>query len=223
MDAKQIIRLFLRRWWLFALFAVIIGSITFYMNYYVMVPVYQATATVFVNDKTQHSTQYGIAYDQVLVNQMLIADYTEIIYSRTIGQAVIDDLGLEDMEPEDIIRMISVSTRNETRVMEFSAASTDPEFAMDVANSLASVFSARAEDLMNVPHVNIIDPAELPEYPVAPRKARNTALSVFAAVVLAAGVILASEYFDNTIKTAEDVENRLGLTVLATIPELKMK
>ena len=67
------------------------------------------------------------------------------------------------------------------------------------------------------------DPAELPEYPVAPRKARNTALSVFAAVVLAAGVILASEYFDNTIKTAEDVENRLGLTVLATIPELKMK
>ncbi|MGE5613696.1 MAG: YveK family protein [Bacillota bacterium] len=223
MDARQIIRLFLRRWWVFVLFAVIIGSITYYLNYYVMVPVYEATATVLVNDKTQHSAEYGIAYDQVVVNQLLIADYTELIYSRTIGQAVIDDLKLEGMEPEDITRMISVNTKNQTRVMELTATSTDPEFAMRVANSLANVFAAKTEELMNVPHVNLIDPAELPEYPTKPRKAINTMISIFMSIMLAAGVVLAVEYFDNTIKTAEDVENRLGLTVLATIPELKMK
>jgi capsular polysaccharide biosynthesis protein len=223
MDARQIIKLFLRRWWVFALFAIIIGSITFYYNYFVAIPVYQATATVLINDKTQHSPQYGIAYDQVLVNQMLIADYTELVHSRSIGQAVIDDLKLEGWEPEHITGMISVSSRNETRLMELTATSYDPEFAMKVANSLANVFASKTTELMNVEHVNIIDPAELPEYPVAPRKARNTAISLFAAIVLAAGIVLAVEYFDATIKTAEDVENRLGLTVLATIPELKMK
>ncbi|MGI6669077.1 MAG: YveK family protein [Acetivibrionales bacterium] len=223
MDVRQIVRLFLRRWWVFALFAAIIGSIACYMNYFVMVPVYQATATVLLNDKNRHTPEYGIAYDQVVVNQLLIAEYTEIIYSRSIGQAIIDDLKLEGIKPEYITGMISVGTKNETRVMELSAISPDPELAMKVANSLAKVFAAKAEELMNIPHVNIIDAAELPEYPVAPRKARNTVISVFAAIVLAAGVILTVEYLDNTIKTAEDAENRLKLTVLATIPELKMK
>lgn len=223
MDIKQILKLVLRRWWLFVAFAAIAGGISFYMNFFVLVPVYEATTTVFVNDKNQNSTQYGIAYDQILVNQMLIADYTEIINSRVIGQAVIDDLKLKDMTPDDIIGMITVSSRNETRIMALTATSTDPELAMKVANSLANVFSIKAKDLMNVPNVNIVDLAELPEYPVAPTKARNMAMAVFVALALAAGIVIAIEFLDNTIKTSEDVENRLSLTVLGTIPEFKMK
>jgi capsular polysaccharide biosynthesis protein len=49
------------------------------------------------------------------------------------------------------------------------------------------------------------------------------ALAVFAAMALAGGIILAIEYLDNTIKSSEDVENRLGLTVLGTIPEFRIK
>lgn len=223
MDAKQIIKLFLRRWWLFVTLAVIAGTATFYINFYVLAPVYEATATVFVNDKSQNSTQYGIAYDQVLVNQMLIADYAEIISSRTIGKAVVEDLGTDELTPEDVLGMITVTSRNNTRIMELTATSTDPELAMRVANSLSNVFSLKAKDLMNVPNVNIIDPAELPEFPIGPHGIRNTFLAVFAAMLLAAGIILVIEYLDNTIKTPEDVENRLGLTVLGTIPEFRMR
>ena len=223
MDAKQIIKLFLRRWWLFVTLAIIAGCITFYVNYFVLVPVYQATATVFVNDKSQNSTQFGIAYDQVLVNKMLIADYSEIIYSRTIGKAVVEALGTDELTPEDVIGMIGVTSRNDTRLMELTATSPDPELAVKVANTLADVFSEKARDLMNVPNVNIIDPAELPEYPVGPNGVRNTVLAVFVALLLAAGIVLAVEYLDNTVKTSDDVENRLGLTVLGTIPEFRIR
>lgn len=223
MDIKQIIKLILRRWWLFAAFAAIAGGIAFYMNYYVLKPVYMATTSIFVNDKDRNNSEFGIAYDQILVNTYLIADYTELMKSRTIAQAVIDDLQLKDFSAGMIGGMISVSSKNETRIMEVTVTDTDPEMTMKVANSVAKVFSKEAVKLMNVLNVNIIDPAELPEYPVGPNKSRNMALAVFAALALAGGIVLAIEYLDNTIKSSEDVENRLGLTVLGTIPEFRIK
>lgn len=223
MDIKQIIKLALRRWWLFVAFAAIAGGITYYMNFYVFEPVYAANASIFVNDKDPENAQYGIAYDQILANTQLTADYAELMKSRTISQAVIDDLQLKDFTVDMIGGMISVSPKNETRILEITVTDTDPEMTMKVANSVAKVFSQKAVELMNVVNVNIIDTAELPKQPVGPNKVRNTALAVIAALAFAAGIVLAIEYLDNTIKNAEDVENRLGLTVLGTIPEFRIK
>lgn len=223
MDIKQITRLVLRRWWLFVAFAAIAGGISFYMNYYVYEPVYAAKTSIFVNDKERNNSQYGIAYDQLMVSTQLIADYAELMTSRTISQAVIDDLKLKDYTADMIRGMVSVSAKNETRIIEITVIGTDPEMTMKVANSVARVFSKKAVDLMNVSNVNIVDPAELPKSPVGPRKLRNTALAVLVALVFAAGIVIAIEYLDNTIKNSEDVENRLGLTVLGTIPEFRIK
>lgn len=223
MDIKQAFRLFLRRWWLFAVSAAIMGGITFYVNFFLLAPIYEANASIYVNSKEFNTTDYGIAYDQVLVNTQLIADYTELMKSRTVAEAVVDDLGLTGMTSKDIIHMVSVSSKNGTRIMEITATSSDPVLAMNVANSLAVIFSKKAVELMSISNVNIIDPAKRPENPIGPKKAANIVMSVFIAFVIAAGLAIAFEYFDNTIKTSEDVENRLGLTVLGTIPDLKMK
>jgi capsular polysaccharide biosynthesis protein len=107
--------------------------------------------------------------------------------------------------------------------MQVSVRDPDPVLAMRIANSTAKVFSQKAVELMNIPNVNIIDHAILPENPVTPTKMRNMAVSVFAALMLAAAVVFGIEFLDNTIKSEEDVEKRLGLTVLGTIPDLNMK
>lgn len=223
MNVKQIIKLLLHRWWLFVLFAAIGGGASFYVSYYVLEPVYVANTSIFVNDKNLDNSEYGIAYDQILVNTQLIADYTELMKSRSIAKAVIDDLGLKDVSVDMIRGMISVSSRNGTRIIEISVKSNDPETAVKISDSVAKVFSRKAVELMNVLNVNIVDPAELPESPLEPGRLRNIALAVCAALVLAMGVILAAEYLDNTIKSSEDVEERLGLTVLGIIPEFRMK
>lgn len=222
-NIKQIIDLVLRRWWLFVVFAIIAGLASFYMNFFVFVPVYEASTTIFVNNKDQNSNEYGIAYDQLMVNMVLIADYAELINSRSICEAVIEDLKLENYSAEMLSSMISVSSVNDTHLMQISVLDPDPELAMNVANSVAKVFSEKAVELMNIPNVNIIDRAVLPEYPVAPTKMRNIAAAVFAAIALAAGVVFGIEFRDNTIKSEDDVEKRLGLTVLGTIPDLNIK
>jgi capsular polysaccharide biosynthesis protein len=43
-------------------------------------------------------------------------------------------------------------------------------------------------------------------------------MSIVAGLVLALGVALGVEYFDNTLRTPDDVERYLGLPVVAIIP-----
>ena len=67
-------------------------------------------------------------------------------------------------------------------------------------------------------NVRIIEEATPPVVPVRPRKARNVAFSIAAGLVLAFGVAFALEYLDTTVKTPDDVERYLGLSVIGIVP-----
>jgi uncharacterized protein involved in exopolysaccharide biosynthesis len=67
-------------------------------------------------------------------------------------------------------------------------------------------------------NVRIIEAATPPTVPIRPRKARNMALSIVAGLVLAFGVAFALERLDTTVKTPDDVERYLGLSVIGVVP-----
>ena len=67
-------------------------------------------------------------------------------------------------------------------------------------------------------NVRIIEDATPPPAPIRPRKAWNLALSIVAGLVLAFGVAFGLEYLDTTVKTPDDVERYLGLSVIGIVP-----
>ena len=67
-------------------------------------------------------------------------------------------------------------------------------------------------------NVRIIEDATAPTVPILPRKTRNLVLSLVAGLVLAFGVAFALEYLDTTVKTPDDVERYLGLSVIGVVP-----
>lgn len=67
-------------------------------------------------------------------------------------------------------------------------------------------------------NVRIIEAAMPGTVPIRPRKARNVALSIVAGLVLAFGVAFALERLDTTVKTPDDVERYLGLSVIGVVP-----
>jgi len=71
--------------------------------------------------------------------------------------------------------------------------------------------------------IRFVDRASYPYEPVRPKKLLIVVLAFFAA--LFGGVMLAFllEYLDMTIKTPEDVENKLGVPMLGLIPHYKIK
>ena len=67
-------------------------------------------------------------------------------------------------------------------------------------------------------NVRIVQDASAPRAPVRPRKAWNLGLSIVIGLLLALGVAFGLDYLDSTVKTPEDVERYLGLSVIGIVP-----
>lgn len=70
-------------------------------------------------------------------------------------------------------------------------------------------------------NVDIVEEAGVPRVPVRPDKARMMLTSLLLALAAAVGAAFAREYFDHTIRNPDDLEARLGLSVLGFVPRLK--
>lgn len=70
-------------------------------------------------------------------------------------------------------------------------------------------------------NISIVDRA-LNGYKFKPSLTRNLALGLLAGLMLGVLLALAFEYLDDTLKSPEDVEKQLGLSVLGVIPLLKL-
>jgi polysaccharide biosynthesis transport protein len=67
----------------------------------------------------------------------------------------------------------------------------------------------------------IVQQAEVPRAPVSPNKVRDGVLAVFAGLVLGVGFAFLRERLDDTVKTRQELEKRLGAPVIAVIPKIR--
>ncbi len=66
----------------------------------------------------------------------------------------------------------------------------------------------------------VIDAAKTPRLPIKPNKKKNLALGLILGLMLGIGLVFLLDYMDQTIKTAEDVRDKLGLNVFGIIPRI---
>ena len=76
-----------------------------------------------------------------------------------------------------------------------------------------------ALDKREVSNVSVVQPAVKPFEPIRPKRTRNIALGAMLGILAGIALAFLSDYFDDSIKTDSDVSKRLGLPVLASIPE----
>ena len=69
-------------------------------------------------------------------------------------------------------------------------------------------------------NISIIDEGAVPEEPVSPKKKLNLILALLMGVFGGVGLCFVFEYFDNTIKGPEDLEETAGVPSLGIIPYL---
>jgi capsular exopolysaccharide synthesis family protein len=70
-------------------------------------------------------------------------------------------------------------------------------------------------------NIRIIDRAEVPKSPLAPTGRRTWLMSFAVGLVLAIGVAFGLDYMNDTIKTPEDVSQRLKLPFLGLVPSVR--
>lgn len=67
-------------------------------------------------------------------------------------------------------------------------------------------------------NIRVVEEARPPRAPVKPTKMLNLALSIVIGLTVGIGIAFAIEYFDTTVKSPDEVERYLGLSVIGTVP-----
>lgn len=177
-------------------------------------PLYQSETSLYV---ISDSEKEKLTNSDLAKNTLLTQDYAELIKSRTVMNQVVKVNHLE-MTPEQLAGIITIDVKNGTRVINIKVTNNDPEMAKQLADSVREEGSAQIKQVMDAAAVKVVDPANLPLRPSSPNVKRN----VLAAAVLGCFAVIAylivKHLMDDTIKSSEDVERYLGLSVLGTIP-----
>jgi polysaccharide biosynthesis transport protein len=69
-------------------------------------------------------------------------------------------------------------------------------------------------------NIRVVDAAEIPKSPVKPKKAQNVLLGLIVGLALGVGLAFFLEYLDNTVKTPDDIRERLKLPYLGPVPAI---
>jgi len=77
---------------------------------------------------------------------------------------------------------------------------------------------ARIAKESTISNLDIVDPANLPEWPIKPNIPQNLLLGLIGGLALGIGLAFFQEYLDDTIKDPDQAKRATGICLLATIP-----
>lgn len=189
----------------------ILGSI---YGFLIQKPMYQSYTTVILGSST--TTSSGITQNDVTLNKNLVSTYAEIVKSKRVLNQVIDELEL-DIDYETLAKEISVSSVNETEIIKITVSDKDAVRAKNVANVTASSFAKEVIDLYKMNNVNILDEATTAISPYNINVIKQLVIYILVGVILGAGIAFVIFYFDRTIKSVAQVEQRIKLPILGSV------
>ncbi len=201
---------------------VLIGTVgSIYYNENVQVPMYKSQTSLVLTRSSNSSSTSSLQTD-ISLNKNLVSTYREIIKSRRILSKVIENLSL-DMTEKELSKMISVTSANDTELIIISVAHEQSRVARNIANEIAKVFKQEITSIYNIENISIVDEAVEALEPYNVNIVKQYIMGIGAGFVLASMIITICFYFDDSIKKPEDIEEKVGLNVLATVPKYKKK
>lgn len=213
-DVFELLRYLKKKILIILAITLVCASVSFLATKFLSTPVYTATTRMYVLNRASEAT---VVYSDFQTSTLLLNDYKELITGRNVTSEVISQLGLP-MSAGQLSGMIQVSSPTSTRVLDISVTDTNPQRAADIANAVREVAADQIQSIMDVDAVKDVFEAVVPGGPSGPDVTRNTSLAALAGLVVAIGIFMVIFLLDDTIRTEEDVEHYLGLSVLGVIP-----
>ena len=189
--------------------ATIVGNIT----YFFIDPTYSATSTVYLLPRESES----LSQTEMQIGTQMTSDAAKLAKSKSVIEPVLKELRL-NIDYEEMVHIISVDNPTDTRLIEITANSDDPQLAADISNSMANSLCEQVATIMQTDRPTIAEKATAPDKPSAPSMTKNIILAALFGLFASVAIIVINFIRDDTIKTQEDVQKYLHLNTLASIP-----
>ena len=204
---------------LIILIAIILMTLVFMYDKSIKKPMYTTYTTIVLvkGDNTSITgNSEAISQSDILLNQNLVSTYSQIINSKLILKQVIKNLDL-DYTVKGLSRNIKVEALEDTEILKISVSDLNPEKAANIANEIAKVFSLEIKKIYKINNVSVIDDAQV-SYDVSNNTLkRDLALALLVSVFGMSSIIFIKFYFDDTIKYNENLEQEIGMPIIAKV------
>lgn len=220
-DLLHILKTLWRRAWIIILSGILAAAIGFSISSFVIEPKYSSSVMLYVNNSSFSlgNTSFSISSSEISAAQSLVKTYSVLLENRTTLERVIEKADV-DYKYEELLKMITASSANETEVMQVTVTSKDPYEASKIANSIAEVLPVRISEIIDGASMEVVDSAVPELEKVSPSITKFTAIS-FVLGVLLSGIILAiAAMLDDTVHDEEYVLQTYDYPILAKIPNL---
>ena len=202
-----------QNWVVMTVSSLLLASIVFFYTSVFVTPKYQSTSELYVLSKSTSIT----AFSDIQIGTYLTRDYVEVVSDRPVLDKVIENLKL-DITYKQLGRMISVTNPQNTRIIEITVTDSDPKRAKEIADEMADVSSAFIAEKMDQQSPNVLHYSYSDGGIVSPNIGKSTILGAVVGFSLAMIILILKYLLSDTIMSADDVERKLGLSVLGMIP-----
>lgn len=213
-DLVELFYVLWRHVWLILSVGLFCALSCFALSRFVIAPTYKSTTKIYILNKSDNTS---VTYSDVQLGTQLTKDYAELINSRYVLEAVIQELGL-DIEYKDLLKKIDVATPSDTRIVSITVEDQDPVQAMNIANSVRENASTHIQNVMDIDAVNVAETANMPTEKAFPSCSKWALIGGLLGGLIVSVIVLIRYLMDDTIKSSDDIEKYLGLSTLALIP-----
>ena len=222
MQLQDYARVLLKRGWIIVVIA-LIGAGSAYGFSKLQTPIYRSTVTL--SARPARPSDYG----QSLAIKNLLRNYVQQMQSPSIAQPVIDKLQL-DMNADKFASRFNFNADESTLLITIEARYPQiPDVSAKMAQTLADIFvSVHNQENLQIDQqdrilISILRNATSPDI-FSPKTSINVLAGAILGALIGLIIVFALEWLDSDIvRTTEDVERVIGVTVLGAIPTIDAK
>ncbi len=212
-DLRELLFALLMHWKSIIASAILAALIAFIYRYFFVNPLYESNALLYVLTKSTSIT--SLADLQTGAN--LTQDYLIVTKDRPVLEKVIDYLRLPE-DYEELEKKVEVENPTNTRFIKIIVSDEDPERAKAICDQIAKVAAAFIAEKMDQDPPSLVKGGYSDGKPVNHGRVFYTCAGFVAGFVIAAMLVALMTIFNDDITSPEDVENKVGLKVLASLP-----
>lgn len=208
----------LSHWKIIILSTIIVAGMMFLYSYFLVTPQYESTSRLYVLSKSTSITSLA----DIQMGSNLTNDYMIVVTGRPVLEQVISNLELQE-NYKSLLAKVETNNPSNTRILEITVTDADPVRAKVIADEIAVVSAGFISEKMDQDPPSIIQYGYSDEDKVSPSIKKNTIIGGVIGAVIAIVVIVILYLLNDTVQSAEDVEKKLGLTLLGSLPLERIK
>lgn len=147
MELRQYLNL-IRKWLGLIVACTVIAGATAFVVSRQQIPIYEATATVLINQAT--SATQGTNYQDILTSERIARTYAQLLQDWPVLERTVSKLGFTS-DYETLAKAfqieVTVSPVRDTQLVDLKVEASDPQLATEIANTLPAVFMEMNQEM----------------------------------------------------------------------------